>query len=400
MTERLSPQLDVDLYSRQIFRDPYPDLERIRAEGPVVWNGRVNAWMLTSDSLIRKVLTNFRQFTLDGAPSQRLFGREAFIVIDDKPRHDALRNVWAPAFQRQAVEKLRPKIEKIVDDMLAPFEARLRAGETADAARDFCRDIPAYVIADMLGLSESTRPDIVRWSDLMGAAVISPPTPDGSMSPAWVAGEDAKRELGEFLLEQMNHRRRHRGDDLISQMVHSEPAKDMSDEAIMTNCRQLLFAGNETTAKWLGHILVVLHGHPEAREAVIAERALLPDANEEVMRFEPVVHRNHRRVRGGPTELADVPMEEGDLLILLMGAGNRDPQRYERPEVFDIRRPPAGNLGFGFGMHSCLGISLARLEATIAISRLLDRIPNYRIVGDVDYDGLGLRGPGAIPVAL
>lgn len=395
-----APRLDVNLYTREIFRDPYPALERIRAAGPVVYNGLVDAWMLTGDSLIRKTLTNFERFTLDGAPPQRLFGPEAFIVIDDKPRHDALRNVWAPAFQRQAIARLRPDIERIVDTMLLPLEERLRAGETVDAFKDFCRDIPAYVIAAMLGLPESARPDIVRWSDLMGAAVISAPSADGGMTPAWIAGEQAKKELGEFLVEQMEFRRRQPGTDLISQMVHSEPAKTMSDDAIMKNCRQLLFAGNETTAKWIGHILVVLHNHPDARAAVVADRSLLPDANEEVMRFEPVVHRSHRRVRGGTVDIEGVQVPEGGLIVLFMGAANRDPKRYERAHEFDIHRPAAGNLGFGFGMHSCLGISLARLEATIAVSRLLDRIPDYRVAGEVGYEGLGLRGPSPLPVAL
>ncbi len=399
MTDR-QPQLDIDLYTREIFRDPYPQLERIRAAGPAVWNAKAGGWMLTGDAHIRKTLSNFEKFTLDGAPPQRLFGPEAFIVIDDKPRHDALRNVWAPAFLRGSVEKLRPLIGRIVDDMLAPVEERLRAGETVDAAKDFCRDIPAYVIASMLGLSDSARPDIVRWSDAMGAAVISPPSADGRMTPAWIAGEDAKRELGEFLIEQMAFRRKQPGDDLISLMVHSEPAKSMSDDAIMKNCRQLLFAGNETTAKWLGHILVVLDRHPDARRALIEDRALLQDANEEVMRFEPVVHRGHRVVRGGAADIGGVTIPEGDLVIMFMGAGNRDPARYAEPARFDIRRPPAGNLGFGFGLHSCLGITLARVEAVIAISKWLDRVPGYRVAGEVGYDGLGLRGPSPLPVAL
>ena len=402
MSELLAatPRLDIDLYSRDIFRNPYPQLERIRAAGPVVYNGLVDGWMLTSDQQIRRTLTNFERYTLEGAPPQRLFGPEAFIVIDEKPRHDALRNVWAAAFQRQAVNRLQPAIERIVDAQLDPLEARLRAGETVDAFKDFCRDIPAYVIAAMLGLPDSARPDIVRWSDLMGAAVISPPSPDGSMTPAWIAGEQAKQELGDFLIEQMKFRRQQPGTDLISQMVHSEPAKSLSDDAIMKNCRQLLFAGNETTAKWIGHILAVLDRFPDARAAVIADRTLLPDANEEVMRFEPVVHRSHRRVRGGPIDIEGVEVPDGALMIMFMGAGNRDPLRYERPEVFDIRRPPAGNLGFGFGMHSCLGISLARLEATIAVSRFLDRLPNYRVAGEIGYEGLGLRGPSPLPVAL
>ena len=393
-------RFDVDLYTREIFHDPYPTLERIRAAGPVVWNGLAGGWMVTGDAEIRKTLSNFKDFTLDGAPPQRLFGREAFIVIDDKPEHDALRNVWAPAFSRGAVQQLRPAILRIIDTMLAEFEERLRSGETVDAYTHFCRDIPAYVIAGMLGIPDSHRPDIVRWSDLMGAAVISPPAADGSLTPEWIAGEQAKAELAAFLIEQMQYRRRHPGDDLISHMVHAEPARTMSDDAIMKNCRQLLFAGNETTAKWLGHIMVVMDRHPDARRAVAADRSLITDANEEVMRFEPVVHRTHRRARGGDARIAGVHIPDGDLVIMLLGAGNRDPRRYERPQEFDIRRPAMGNLGFGFGMHSCLGVSLARVEAEIALSRLLDRIPDYRVAGEVGYQGLGLRGPTPLPVAL
>jgi cytochrome P450 len=251
----------------------------------------------------------------------------------------------------------------------------------------------------MMGIPAAMRPSIVRWSDDIGHAVGLPQnTPQ--TDPAWIRAQQAKRELAEYILEQINERRVRPGDDLISQIVHSEVGRTLSDEALIANTRQLLFAGNETTAKWLGHSLVVLGTHPEVRAEINADRTLVPQALEEVMRWQPVNMSLPRLVRGGDIEVEGVTIPDGAELAVLTGAAGRDPDRYEDPDTFDIRRPVQSHLGFGFSMHSCLGVTLARLEAEVVISRILDRLCNYRIAGEPKYGAFSFRGPVHLPLAL
>lgn len=392
--------MDVDLFSHETAQDPWPIIEQIRAEGPVVHNDRVGTWVVTSDRLIRKILLNPARFTLEGAIGVTVFGPEAFITIDDKKRHDELRGVWAVAFQRASLESIRPVIRDIADRMIDPVEERLRAGEVIDAESNLCRDLPAYVIAHMLGVPEDMRPSIVKWSDDIAHAVGLPPNASQETDPVWLRARQAKQSLAKFLLEQVSYRRTHPGDDLISQIVHSDVGRKLPDEAIIANSRQLLFAGNETTAKWLGHILVTFSQFPQVRQEVLENRALLPTALEEVMRWQPVAMMLPRLVRGGDIEIEGTVVPDGAELTLLIGGANRDPARYEAPDEFNIHREFKGNLGFGFGMHSCIGVTLARLEAEVVISRILDRMPNLALAGPVEYGHLAVRGPSYLPLAL
>jgi cytochrome P450 len=392
--------MHVDLYSGSASDDPWPLVERVRAEGPVVWCENLDRWLVTSDRLVRKVLIDPERFTVEERRGPRLFGPDAFIGIDDRERHDALRGVWSVAFQRGTLETLRGVIAEIADRMLDDVEARLRAGQTVDAVASLCRDLPAYVIAYMLGVPADMRPKIVEWSDLMGAAVGEPPSEWKAENPLWARAEEARANLAGYILEQIEFRRTHPGEDLISQIVHSEIGARLSDLAIMENSRQLLFAGNETTAKWLGHAMVELARRPDLRAEVNADRDLLPGALEEIMRWQPVVGSVFRAVRGGDCELEGVTLRTGDQLMAMTGAANRDPARYEDPGRFDIHRPFKANLGFGYGMHSCLGVTLARLETAVTMGRVLDRLPDFALGGPVPYSSFQLRGPKAVPIVL
>jgi cytochrome P450 len=390
--------MNVDFFSRKIAADPYPILEEIRSHGPIVWNDNTRSWMVTSAALCRKIMLNFSKFTMAGTLGEDLFGLDAFICMDDKARHDKLRGVWAVAFQRSTLEALRSTILKCAEGLLAPIEERIRDGETVEMYRTFCRDLPAYIIAEMLGVPQDMRKSIVEWSDAMAeqASAYGDQT-----SPFWIASEQAKTDFASYLEQLIQERRRAPGDDLVSRIVVSEVAKTMADSEIMQNCRQLLFAGNETTARWLSGIIVTLARYPDARRAVIGDSALLPIAIEEVMRWDPTVQADARMTRGEPIELGGVELSEGHHIHLMFGAANRDPAKYENPGVFDIHREQKGHLGFGFGLHNCLGIALARLEAAVTIGHLLDRLPNYELAGEIDYgDSFVVRGPQIVPIAL
>ncbi|RYD85812.1 MAG: cytochrome P450 [Sphingomonadales bacterium] len=174
----------------------------------------------------------------------------------------------------------------------------------------------------------------------------------------------------------------------------------MSEQAMMFNTRQLLFAGAETTANWLGHIVAILARQPDLRRELNADRSLMRGATEEILRWEPIVHALPRNVEGGDVQIEDVTLPEGAPVVILIGGANRDPRRFEGADRLDIRRDAPTNLAFGFGIHNCIGMYLARLEADIVTAEILDRIPDYELTAPVTYTGFTLRGPAALPIAL
>jgi cytochrome P450 len=388
------PMMDVNFNSPEMAADPWPTLRRIREAGPIVWNDRGH-WMTAQDSICRQLLNKPGLLGNHGTMAA-IFGSDAFIAIDDKPRHNSLRNVWMAAFKREAMERLTPTIRLYVDRMLDGMEERLREGGRVDVTSALCAPLPPTITAYMLGIPEDMLGSILEWSDHIATAASGGWPIDYERDPAWLRGEAAKRKLGEYLFEQIQFRREHPGDDLISQLVHSEIGRAATDDVLMMNIRQLLFGGSETTQKWLGHILVTLSRRPELRTQLAGNPALLPAALEEIMRWETVVQTDPRTVKGNDVVVGGVPLRDGAEVILLLGGANRDPERYPDPDRLDIRRETRAHLGFGFGLHSCLGVTLARVEALVVTSALLERIPDYVIAEPVKYNGFNLRGPDAL----
>lgn len=391
------PGLDIDLYAPEIVADPWPVLARIREAGPLVWNEQ-GYWMTGQDRLCRQILSQPDTLGQEGLIAS-LFGEEAFISIDERALHNGLRNVWVSAFGRSGVDALVPVVHKVVGGMLDRVEEELRAGDEVDIVAALCRALPAYVIAHMMGVPEDTIPTVIEWSDLMANATSGGFPIDYDNDPAWLASERAKGELAAFLIEQMRYRRSHPGEDLVSQIVHSEVGATLSEQAMMVNLRQLLFAGNETTSNWLGHIMVTLGERLDDRRALRDDPTLLPAAVEEVLRWQGVTQVLPRGVKQAAV-VAGQELPAGAEVILLLGAAGRDPERYDRPDQFDIRREAKPHLAFGFGLHSCLGAVLARMEAREVASAVLDRLPEYRLARPVAYGNFSLRGPSSAWIAL
>lgn len=392
------PTLDIDLYSPEILADPWPTLQRIREAGPIVWNSR-GYWMTACDRVCRRILARPPEIGQDGMISA-FFGEEAFISIDDKARHHALRNVWAPSFSRQSVQKLAAFVRQIANRMLDDLEREGGSGAPVDLMAGLARPLPAYVIAHMMGVSKAMIPKVVEWSDLMGDATSGGFPIDYDNDPHWLAGERAKKELAAFLIGQFEHRRTSPGDDLISRLVHSDIGKTLSDQAMVVNTRQLLFAGNETTAKWLGHIFETLSRFPDVRQELNADRRLLPAALEEVMRWQGVTQVLPRGVKGCDVVVEGVALANGAEILLLPGGAGRDPVRWDNADAFDIHRDPKPHLGFGLGLHSCLGAVLARMEALQVTSVLLDRYPDFQIQTPIAYGNFSLRGATGLKTLL
>jgi cytochrome P450 len=390
--------MDVDLYTPEVVADPWPTLARIREAGPMLWNER-GYWMTARDRVCRRIFANPERFSCKPVVPA-FFGEEAFISIDDKARHNELRLMWSDSFRPASIARLAGVVRGIAERMLDPLVERLAAGETVDMVEGICRHLPAYVIAHLLGVPREMQDMLIEWSDRMAASTAAGYEIDYENDPAWLAGEQAKRDMADFIVEQIRHRRAHPGDDLISQMVHSPVGRTLSEEAMVVNTRQLLFAGSETTANWLGHIVHILGRRPELQRELRVNPSLVRPAVEEILRWEPVVHALPRTVVGGDVEIEGVTIPEGAPVVPLLGAANRDPRRYDNPDELDIRRPGPSSLAFGFAIHNCIGIFLARLEAAETTGAILDRLSGYVLADEVRYTGFTLRGPAAVAVTL
>jgi cytochrome P450 len=257
--------------------------------------------------------------------------------------------------------------------------------------------VPTIVVTEMLGVPDDRHDDFMRWSH----TIVSNLSFGHENAEAREALETAAREINTYLREEIARHRRDRPDDLFTTMIEASGGGAMNDDEIRAAAVLLLLAGYDTTAKLMSNALVAFEAHPEARRELVASPELMPDAIEEVLRYQSTV-QVIPRLASDDVVLAETPIAKGDAVYAAIGAANRDPRRWANPQVFDIHRPRQANFGFGYGSHLCLGAPLARMEARIALQRLLEVAPEYRL-HDVELGpSMFVRGPerGRIEAAV
>lgn len=389
-----SPVMSVDFGDPAIVEDPWATLDEIRRRGPVVYNDLIDAWMVAGYKNLARMLGNARNFTTErlGEGYASLFGGNT-MQFDDTELHDQIKAVWAKQFQRDNLADLRGMITDVVDQRLMPFVERMRSGEVLDAREHLTRGIPTLVIARMMGLPEERFEEFSRWSDAMGGILGGVVNASERGQELVRRGQEATANMNAYLHEVIEERRRHPTDDLVGRLTGSEVAKTMNEQDIVASVTQLVFAGNETTANLMAHMVVALAQHPDQRRAAAADRSLVPLAVEETNRWQTPVALKMRHARNG-AQIDGIAVEDGAKMLGLQIAANRDPDRWEAPEKFDITRPSTPHIGFGFGKHSCLGLNLARLEAIVWLERLLDELPEWELAEPPDYGtNFWVRGP-------
>jgi cytochrome P450 len=393
---------DVDFTDPDVNRNPYGELRRLRDTAPAVFNRPSNTWMVASFEHARRVIGDDTCFATTGDLLAQMFGGEVFEGLDN-PRHKELRDIWQPAMGRISVQGWTEAISQLVDDTFASAIARLKAGETVDL-QEYNRRIPAYVIASMLGIPVEDYELFNDWGLKMASTLEAQAASTSPRAEALLReGVAATRALCDYAGEHLQRRRESGAtDDLLGMLANtSVPMTRVEQEATVT---QLVFAGHETTTKLMGMTMMALAMHPEQRRLIAEDRSLIPQAIEEVLRWSGPIGTAPRRVRTSGVEIGGVPVAEGDLIFTMFAGANRDPERWENSESFDIFRPTLSHLTFAFGIHNCLGSSLARLEVRIWLDKLLEIMPEYELVGGVDdlYFGRNMftRGPTALPVAL
>jgi cytochrome P450 len=305
------------------------------------------------------------------------------LVFNDPPLHTRVRRLIMGALTRRAIEAMEPGLVQLVDSLLDRIEAQ----GGGDLIEDFASAIPVEIIGNLLDVPHADREPLRGWSlAILGAL-------EPSLSPEQEAlGNRSVTEFLAYLRQLVAQRRQHPGDpehDVLTRLILGEATGDaLSEVELLQNCVFLLNAGHETTTNLIGNALISLQEWPAQRQQLLADlqAASSDEAREQIMglavdeflRFESSNQLGNRRALQA-TQLNAVDLPAGALLTLCIGAANRDPAVYDQPEQLNLRRTGNKHLAFGFGVHQCAGLSLARLEGRIAIGRFLQRFPDYQL---------------------
>ncbi|WP_204802104.1 cytochrome P450 [Mycobacterium riyadhense] len=377
-------------------RDPYTELARLRREEPVQ---RIDASGMPHE-VSKPVFIVYRHEEVQ----QMLRDNETFssaIIIDafgdvlgrhvmlgmDEPEHGRHRALVSKAFSQKALARWEDElVRKVGNELIDRFAPRGRA----DLVKEFTFPYPTQIIAGLLGLPREDYPQFQRWSISLLSFTVNPER-----------GRSASAALQEYFAPILAARREEPRDDLTSGLAQAEiDGEKLSDEEIFSFMRLLLPAGVETTYRSLGNMLFGLLSNTDQLDAVRADRSLLPQAIEEAVRWEPPL-LTITRVATRDTELAGVPIPAGSSVMPMLGSANRQEDRYPDPDRFDVFRSARAHIGFGHGVHVCLGMHLARLEMRVALNLLFDRLPDLRLDPEGDdphIRGQVFRSPTALPV--
>ena len=409
MTSQITAQ-DYNFLDPKIRSNPYPYYEALRRESAVhpMLDG-TPLFAVTRYKDVEYVLHHPTEFSstafqalfsggLNLSPnSGALAGHrmlEAPMMISvDPPKHMRLRGIVNRGFTPRRIKALEPRLREIANRFVADT---LDAGEM-DIVKDFSIPFPVTVIAELLGVDPAMHAQFKHWSD---ATVIglSGVTKDFTK-------EDVQRnadEMADYIESIVSERRANPKDDLISVLVTAESGEEpLTGGEVLSFVFLLLVAGNETTTNLIGNALSAFLRHPDQLAEVTNDPSLIPQAIEEVLRYDSPIQALPR-LATETVELEGGKVEQGSFLMTYFGSANRDDEQFPDASTFNIHRKPQGHMAFGHGIHFCLGASLARLEAQIALETLLSRCRNLELQSEEIpmLDSLALRGPKSVPVAF
>lgn len=357
-----------DPYSPALDADPFAVYRALRDDHPCFWSDDARMWVLSRYDDIVTALNDWQTYSsAQGNLMDELPGRAGSTLgTTDPPRHDILRGLIQHAFSKRALDHLVAPIRASADRALDAIGTRSRF----DFVSEFSSQVTVDLIFSMLALPRDNERDIRDKAVLM---VQCDPV-SRQKGPEHVA---AFRFVADYAASLLAERRRAPGDDLLSHLVQAEvDGQRLDDRDIQMTVTTLVMAGIESLSGFLTMLALNLADHPEARHQVAANPALLPDAIEESLRFNTSAQR-FRRVLTRDVALHGQTMRQGDFVALCYGAANRDERQFPDPDRYDIARRPKGHLGFGGGVHACLGTAIARLASKVAFEQFLARVPDF-----------------------
>jgi len=391
-----SSEVYYDPYDVAIHDDPYPTFRRLREEAPLYYNERYDFYALTRFHDVERGFVDYETYSsarggvLEAIKADFHAPRGVFIM-EDPPMHTAHRGVLSRVFTPRKMNALEPQIRQYCAEVLDP----LVGGDRFDFVADLGAKMPMRVIGMLLGIPEEDQEAIRLRADTRLRREPGKPI------------RYAQRQFtdDEFFGEYIDWRSEHPSDDLMTELIEAEfedetaTVRRLTREEILTFVNVLASAGNETTNRLIGWTGKVLGDHPDQRRELVEKRALIPNAIEEILRFEPPSINGCRSVTRD-IELYGQTVPAGSAVMLIRGAANRDHRAFPPDgDVFDIHRAVGHHLTFGYGIHFCLGAALARLEGRVALDEVLNRFPDWDVdVAGAELDSSVVRGWKALPV--
>ena len=400
MTARAHEAVGFETGERAFVLDPYPVFDELRAVGRPLWHEGLGLWLAFSLADADAVLRD-RRLGRVYRPREPQEEWDTFnwlhsdsILDSEPPKHTRLRSLVAKAFARGHVERLRPRVRELADGLLDDAAA---SGDAFDVLAGYAEPLPVMVIAELLGIPESDRYLLRPWSQAIVKMYEYDRTPEHE-TQAKVAGAEFAAYVSELALT----RRTSPGDDLVSHLALVEDGGErLCERELVATCVLLLNAGHEASVNAFGNGLVALFRQPGELARLQADPwGLAETAVEEFLRFDSPLHLFERTAKQ-PTVVGGVEIGAGEKIAALLGSANRDPRAFDRPAVMDVGRDPNPHLGFGSGIHFCLGAPLARLELQISLPLLVERFPRLALAGDPQLRRtFVLRGYESVPVRL
>jgi cytochrome P450 len=397
MTTTSENTLYYDPYDRDLLADPYPAFRRLRDDAPLYYNEEHDFWALSRFADVEAALKERGIFSSKRGVILEMIKADfemppGTLIHDEPPLHTAHRQMLSRVFTPKAMAAIEPQVRAFCAERLD----ELRDRDSFDFVREFAQFVPMRVFGMLLGIPDEAQ-ERVRAHVEEGI--------DGSTGPDQEYGDDFL--MDGFYDEFVDYRAEHPGDDLITRLITTEFEDEFGVRRTLTRSESLMYlaviagAGNHTTNRLIGWLAKVLADHPDARDELRADRALIPNAVEETLRFEPSSTQIARYVTED-IELHGQTVPEGSAMLLLAGSANRDERQFDDPDTYDIHRKIGHHLTFGYGPHFCLGASLARLEGRVALEEMLARLPDWET--DLEHARLGnspgVRGYASLPIHL
>jgi cytochrome P450 len=388
--------------------DPFAHFAEARGQCPVqktrLADGH-SAWVVLGYDSARQALSDPRfskdmlaalqldgEVVAEGLPGPE-FSRHMLNV--DPPDHTRLRRLVSRAFVPSRIAALEPAVRTIATSLVEDLEAE-GPDATVDLVEGYAHPLPFRVIGELLGIPAADRPQLHAWFQVLLTGWTGDPPPEVVRASDGIVA---------YLRELVEAKRARPADDLVSVLVGAQDDA-LTTQELLSSLFQLVVAGHDTTASLIGNGVVALLDHPGQLELLLSDLGRLPAAVDELIRFSAPVPHATFRMTTEPVRLGGIEIPRREQVLVCLGSANRDPDRFSAPDVLDIRRSNASNLGFGHGIHYCLGAPLARLEARVAFEVLLSRHPRMRLAvarNDLAWthgDGLVLRGLACLPVVL
>jgi len=401
--------LGLDMFDPEAIANPHHFYARLREEAPIIWSEQNKAWVLSRYEDVRRVLRNPEQFSsrLLGSEESELIGRTDIVletvaptgtlsmVSADRPDHTRLRKLVSMDFTPNKLERMRPRIQSITDELLRGVSGR----EQFDIAHELAEPLPVTVIAELLGIPSELGAQFKRWSDAATA-----PVPPDATDEMVLARNAQIIEFRTYLQAQIKDRHANLTDDFIGRLVAAHDEEDkLTDDEVLAGVELLLIGGNETTTNLISNAVLALARFPD-RQAELREHPELIDAAiEEFLRYDGSIQFTLREVTQ-PTEFYGQIVEAGENVVILLASANRDAGVFKDPDTLDFHRPKAKHLGFGDWIHICLGQFLARIETRAALLGVLQEYPQFELAipeEEIIYrSNFNFRGPSYLPIRL